>query len=292
MLIPVTVYENPLLTADSRTLILYLYALTHKLSSLGVPRLRLSSFLPFLSHDHPKPFPLLHVWCEVIETCESESFDGARMAMLEQTLHILFLPEWHTSTGRPSSTNSLVHHPGDNTGLSSPFHFQLHVITRLQFNEGGRIAMHRDFWGVCRLSALTLRAKGAMIDVRDLTEALFSFSTLFGWFARRLIAYNLIAFAWIFSLVPSFPRRASTSVPPHSFSHSAIPTPRARTRTSTYTGAGGAVSPILRTTTSFTREQEGILSAGLGLSFGAGARNMQVGDGAGQAPDTDRDSMS
>jgi hypothetical protein len=178
------VYENPLVTADGRTLITYLYWLTHKLSALGL--VRPSSFIPFLSRDTPKPIPLLRVWSEVLETCESESFDGARTAMLEQTLHFLFLPELHTAAGQPTSTDSLVRNPRDSAStvsllstaaalghatiplpklklptlwgsrgeertLPSPLHFQLHVITRLQFNESGRITHHRDFWGASPL---------------------------------------------------------------------------------------------------------------------------------------------
>ncbi|KZT60193.1 hypothetical protein CALCODRAFT_492778 [Calocera cornea HHB12733] len=299
------VYENPLLTADGRTLITALYSLTHKLSGLGLPRLW--SMIPFLSDlDRPKSFPLIRVWSEVLETCESESFDGARTAMLEQTLHFLFLPEWHTASGQPSSTDSLVPNPRDSTStvslmstaaalgqatvpppklklpslwgqkgeertLPSPMHFQLHVITRLQFNERGRIAKHRDFW-----------------DIRDLTDAVVPLSPMIGWFTRRLLAYNLLAIAWLFSLIPSLPPRAFPSLPPHP-SYATLPTTGAHTRTSTWTGLGaGDSSPILRTTMPMTREQE----VGLGLTFGAGPGRANIGgDGAGQAPDTDRDSM-
>ncbi|KZP00106.1 hypothetical protein CALVIDRAFT_533762 [Calocera viscosa TUFC12733] len=299
------VYENPLLTADGRTLITALYSVTHKLSSIGLPRL--TAMLPFLSEpDLPKSYPLIRVWSEVLETCESESFDGARTAMLEQTLHFLFMPELHTPLGQPSSSDSLVPNPRDSTSsvslmstaaalgqasipppklkipslwgakgdertLPSPLHFQLHVITRLQFNERGRITRHRDFW-----------------DVRDLAETVVPFSGMIGWFTRRLLAYNLLAIAWIFSLIPTLPPRAFPTLPLNP-SHATLPTTAAHTRTSTWTGLGGGdTSPILRTTMPMTREQE----VGLGLTFGGGATrgNIVTGDGAGQAPDTDRDS--
>jgi hypothetical protein len=38
--------------------------------------------------------------------------------------------------------------PGTSLSIPSPFHFKLHVITRLSFNEQGRITHHRDFWDV------------------------------------------------------------------------------------------------------------------------------------------------
>jgi len=38
--------------------------------------------------------------------------------------------------------------PGTALTLPSPFHFQLHVVTRLCFNEQGRVTQHRDFWDV------------------------------------------------------------------------------------------------------------------------------------------------
>jgi hypothetical protein len=59
------------------------------------------------------------------------------------------------SIGSPASVR-LPHHPADpglslpgtSLSLPSPLHVQLHVVTRLSFNEQGRITHHRDIWDV------------------------------------------------------------------------------------------------------------------------------------------------
>lgn len=94
------------------------------------------------------------------------SLDGHRKTIVEHTLNILLLPGIHNNGHRPHvSTDSLVstgspvpqnRHPtspslpvpGTSLSIPSPFHFRLHVITRLTFNEQGRVAHHRDFWDV------------------------------------------------------------------------------------------------------------------------------------------------
>lgn len=44
--------------------------------------------------------------------------------------------------------------PGTSLSLPSPFHFRLHVISRLSFNELGKITHHRDFWDIKDVTGL------------------------------------------------------------------------------------------------------------------------------------------
>ena len=94
--------------------------------------------------------------------------DGHRKAIVEHTLNILLLPGIHCDIHKSHQTtdalvsasdSSVPSHaphpaspslqvPGTALTLPSPFHFQLHVITRLCFNEQGRVTQHRDFWDV------------------------------------------------------------------------------------------------------------------------------------------------
>ena len=94
------------------------------------------------------------------------------MSIIEHTLNVLVLPGLHTdsrsSESALGSTLSLVNSstPGgvghSNTAgqpslaipglrgwsVPSPLHLRLRVLTRLSFNEQGRITRHRDFWDV------------------------------------------------------------------------------------------------------------------------------------------------
>lgn len=93
--------------------------------------------------------------------------DGHRKAMVEHTLNVLLLPGIHCNSHRAHNTNDQListadsppsqsphpsspslHVPGTALTIPSPLHFQLHVITRLSFNEQGRVTHHRDYWGV------------------------------------------------------------------------------------------------------------------------------------------------
>jgi len=178
-------YENPLITATSRSIIADIHFLTRQLSELDVPK-PLAMFATlfgkhFISAD--PWFQALRVWSELGEICESESFDDNRTSIVEHTLHMLLLPGIHNSnaaTGTPSSTGTLsspsldvvstnpltngllLHSPPAGPSLTilpgvavaSPFHFKLRIITRLSFNEQGRITYHRDSWDVRDLVAL------------------------------------------------------------------------------------------------------------------------------------------
>jgi hypothetical protein len=111
------------------------------------------------------------------------SLDGHHKTVVEHTLNVLFLPGIHTDRQNPSapqpthnpspydspsSSADLIlpvgspaslrqpNHPADpglslpgtSLSLPSPLHVQLHVTTRLSFNEQGRITHHRDIWDV------------------------------------------------------------------------------------------------------------------------------------------------
>jgi len=91
----------------------------------------------------------------------SFGIDGHRKTMVEHTLNILFFPgihddttHYHTgstlslSTTPPHPTSPSLHLPLTPFNIPSPLHLRLHIITRLSFNEQGRITHHRDFWDV------------------------------------------------------------------------------------------------------------------------------------------------
>jgi hypothetical protein len=73
------------------------------------------------------------------------------------------------------------HHPvepglrllGTSASVPSPLHLQLHIITRLSFNEQGRITHHRDFW-----------------DMKDMLGLIPGLS-LAQWISSRLVARSL-----------------------------------------------------------------------------------------------------
>ncbi|KAJ7094420.1 hypothetical protein C8R44DRAFT_645435 [Mycena epipterygia] len=167
-------YENPVLTATSRSVITDIHQLSRQLSAIDVPRpiamfCTLFRLAPpragFLARNFDDPlFQALRVWTEIGDLCENESFDGHRKTIVEHTLNILVLPGIHRDShyrGQPSSdslitTSQAAAHPnspglpipGTSLTVPSPFHFKLHIITRLSFNEQGRITAHRDFWDV------------------------------------------------------------------------------------------------------------------------------------------------
>ncbi|KAJ8087037.1 hypothetical protein PM082_005862 [Marasmius tenuissimus] len=141
--------------------------------------------------------PLLHAlkaWSEIDDISEAEGFDGHRKTIVEHTLNVLMLPGMHTdtslkfshSTDTLTSTPSHPSHPairipGTSLNVPSPLHFRLHTITRLVFNEQGRITHHRDFW-----------------DVKDLMR-LIPGVPLAQWIGTRMIGLGLtyIARSWM-----------------------------------------------------------------------------------------------
>ncbi|RDB20104.1 hypothetical protein Hypma_012911 [Hypsizygus marmoreus] len=147
---------------------------SRQLSSIDVPR-PLAMFctlfrlkLPQSLQNADPLFQGLRVWTEIGDICENESFDGHRKTIVEHTLNILLLPGIHchghrtqgsvdslvSTTGSPSLQPQHPHPPsslripGTAIAIPSPFHFKLHVVTRLSFNEQGQVTHHRDFWDV------------------------------------------------------------------------------------------------------------------------------------------------
>ncbi|KAG1759162.1 hypothetical protein EDD22DRAFT_907458 [Suillus occidentalis] len=168
-------YENPLITATSRTLIADIHALVRQFSVVDIPKPSkiLGALLPRVlvkdSVSSDPWFRVLRIWSEIEEFSESESFDGHKRSIIEHTLNILLFPDLHMGFKMPKSlslrtseatpASEAVHElslvvpgtpslpvPGTPFAVPSPLHLQLHVITRLSFNEQGRITYHRDVW--------------------------------------------------------------------------------------------------------------------------------------------------
>ncbi|GLB34177.1 hypothetical protein LshimejAT787_0110610 [Lyophyllum shimeji] len=192
-------YENPFLTANSRSVIADIHHISRQLSFVDVPRplaMLCTLFRLNLPRFAPNADPLFHglrIWTELGDICESESFDGHKKTIVEHTLNILLLPGLHckghriqghadslvsslsspSSPPHTSSSSPALRIPGTSLSLPSPFHFQLHIITRLSFNEQGRVTHHRDFW-----------------DVRDLLGLVPGVS-LVQWLGTRIAAIGL-----------------------------------------------------------------------------------------------------
>ncbi|KAG1838057.1 hypothetical protein C8R48DRAFT_742988 [Suillus tomentosus] len=165
-------YENPLITATSRTLIADIHALVRQFSIVDIPKPSkiFSALLPRVfikeSVNSDPWFRVLRIWSEIEEFNESESFDGHKRSIVEHTLNILFFPDLHMGFKMPKSlslrttestpASETIHElslvtpslpvPGTPFAVPSPLHLQLHVITCLSFNEQGRITYHRDVW--------------------------------------------------------------------------------------------------------------------------------------------------
>lgn len=215
------VYENPVITATSRDSIGDIHSLSQYLSELDAPKptslLRNLLGLARIPTDRESWFQISRMWTEVDDVCENESFDGHRRCIVEHTLNILLLPGLHaerslghmnaahpyalTSEAQRNSASRSLHVsfssvggpqqpslptltvPGIGVTLPSPLHLQLHVFTRLSFNEQGRIIHHRDVW-----------------DLKDLVS-LIPGGMLSQWVASRLAARVLSAIsrlgAWV-----------------------------------------------------------------------------------------------
>ncbi|KAF8842008.1 hypothetical protein BDN67DRAFT_966354 [Paxillus ammoniavirescens] len=169
-------YENPLVTATSRSVISDIHALVRLCCAVDVPKP--SSILrailrrrPPVNPDGEPWFRALRVWTEVDDISETESFDGHKKSLVEHTVNVLFFPDLHTtyripkifllrhpppspsepgssqlSLALPASPSLTI--PGTRISLPSPLHFQLPVMTRLSFNEQGQITYHVDIWDV------------------------------------------------------------------------------------------------------------------------------------------------
>ncbi|KAI0751068.1 hypothetical protein C8Q80DRAFT_549181 [Daedaleopsis nitida] len=223
---PDATYENPFITATSKGTIADVHALARYLSQLDVPKPGAVLCALFrLSEGHrwrDAWFRGVSMWNEINDVSECESFDGHKRTMVEHTLHILVLPGLHphvqqTHDAVPSSdsmmslllpdpanaTSSIrYHHPSFSFWPPSPFHLKLPIITRLSFNEAGKIIHHRDFW-----------------DVKDLL-GLVPGLTLFQWISGRLAAQGIRSVVRagraLFSSPPRDEEAALADLPPPS----------------------------------------------------------------------------
>jgi len=214
------IYENPFITATSRSVISDIYALARQLCYVDIPKPLAMLYILFrfkqpgatssASASSDPWFQGLRVWTEIGEICESESFDGHRRSIVEHTVNVLFLPGLHSDSTQHkhatlSSSSSLIPDsgsshlllgnqypaphpidprifiPGTGLGLPSPLHLQLHILTRLSFNEQGRITHHRDIW-----------------DVKDVLGLVPGVS-LAQWIGARLAATSLTIAARLFT---------------------------------------------------------------------------------------------
>ncbi|KAI5893597.1 uncharacterized protein SCHCODRAFT_02666689 [Schizophyllum commune H4-8] len=170
-------YENPFVTATSRSIIEDIYTLSERLGNLTVPR-PLAMLLTILRLSESNAGILLRAtrsWTDIGDLCESESFDGTRKIIIEHTFNLLLLPGIHrdgphavrlhtssdlispsevTHSRGPSLQHPSLPVPGTSLAVPSPLHLKLPIITRLTFNEQGRITHHRDYWDVKDLLGL------------------------------------------------------------------------------------------------------------------------------------------
>ncbi|KAI0939897.1 hypothetical protein AcV5_001149 [Taiwanofungus camphoratus] len=219
-------YENPLITATSRAVIADIHAVTSRLAHLGVPKPAavLYSIFGFSEEGWGDSwFKAMTMWNEVTDVSESDSFDGHRRTIIEHILHIQFLPGLQRSTDTgwishpltseasqlslsvPHSTLPYQHSHQTRSNLgqsSSPLHLHLPIITRLSFNDAGRITHHRDFW-----------------DIKDVFSLLPGMS-LAQWITTRVIAHSIQGIVGAGRLLLS-------SRPPN-FQETAEPRPRTR----------------------------------------------------------------
>ncbi|KAI0638460.1 hypothetical protein C8Q77DRAFT_434032 [Trametes polyzona] len=214
-------YENPFLTATSRDTISDVHALAHALSQLNVPKpWAILSALFRVSADSrwgTAWFRGVSMWNEVNNISECDTFDGHKRTMVEHTLHILVLPGLHSISSGPSNHSSPVsesslplllpdsanprslhfQHPNISLWPPSPFHLKLPIITRLSFNDAGKITHHRDFW-----------------DVKDLL-GLLPGMTLVQWVSSRLAAQSIRGIVRVGrALLRSPPQDEEAGVPP------------------------------------------------------------------------------
>ncbi|KAH7105629.1 hypothetical protein BKA62DRAFT_612867 [Auriculariales sp. MPI-PUGE-AT-0066] len=182
-------YENPLLTTSSRDIITDIHFMTRQLAELDIPRPSAVFATLFGKREQAREpwFQGCRIWSEIGDVLESDSFDDARVAIIEHTMHIVLLPQLHSvapspdqhpstpsldvvsttslpagirpaqqtySTRTQAAPAALLSLAGGRIQVPSPLHMQMRVTTRLSFNEAGRITHHRDSWDVRDLVGL------------------------------------------------------------------------------------------------------------------------------------------
>ncbi|KZT05569.1 uncharacterized protein LAESUDRAFT_609737, partial [Laetiporus sulphureus 93-53] len=188
-------YENPLVTASSRAVIADVHAISSQLAQLDIPRplaLLYGMFGLSRGRGWGDPwFKFMSMWNEVTDVAENESFDGHQKTIVEHVLHIDLLPGLLSSSLQPNepTSNSVViplslpyrtrppslsaRGHGGQSPPPSILHLSLPMMTRLSFNDAGKITHHRDFW-----------------DIKDLLNLLPGMS-LAQWVTTRLVAQSI-----------------------------------------------------------------------------------------------------
>ncbi|TFY69194.1 hypothetical protein EVG20_g3247 [Dentipellis fragilis] len=208
---PLAVYENPFVTATSRGTIGDIYSLSHQLSKVDAPKpLSLLRHILGIGRADSDPwFQVVRMWTEIGEVCESESFGVHAGFPVPETL-----PQGHGFTSDTGGTRRLsLNGPGPLSSkggpsdppvpmmpvvdavlpLPSPLHLRLPVLTRLSFNEQGRITHHRDLWDVRDLVGLFPGAALAQwIGTRLAARGLSVASRLGAWVVRSLLHCHLV----------------------------------------------------------------------------------------------------
>ncbi|TDL29392.1 hypothetical protein BD410DRAFT_833705 [Rickenella mellea] len=291
------VYENPLLTASSRQIIADINAISRQVSHIDVPRplaMFKTLFRPTAASEAKDPwFEALRVWSDIEDICESESFDGHHMCIIEHAVNVLMLPGLHSeqrgadnpssdSLDVPSSASSMfagqftygpppqpsLALPGlKGLSLPSPLHFKLRVLTRLSFNEQGRITHHRDFWDVRDVLGLLPGAQAAQ------------------WIGTRVAARGLSLAAWFFGVGSE---RKSEIRPEDVERGTIISGPGSPSVSPTMDGTSGrgTINALGLELDDYQRPRR--LSAGRIGAIYVNPRRSGTSSSAGQAPDVDR----
>ncbi|GBE79808.1 hypothetical protein SCP_0210090 [Sparassis crispa] len=159
---PSAKYENPLITATSRAAIADINAMASRLSQVDVPNpaVVLSALFGTTRSEG----------LQIYAKARASRLYHHRRTIVEHTLHIVLLPGLQSSDAAvshpvPSNASDLSisfpapsysHQPSAQIDLRdilyqlqpSPFHLRLPLITRLSFNDAGKITHHRDYWDV------------------------------------------------------------------------------------------------------------------------------------------------
>lgn len=215
-------YENPFITATSRSVISDIHRLSRQLSSIDVPRpLAMMCTLfrlrpPNLGQNSSDAlFTALRVWTDVEDICESEFFgalenkcsklythdlertDGHRKAIVEHTLNILLLPGIHCESAishrARASTDSLLNIHSSPMMTSNPHFFATPSLpipgTSLSFPS----PLHLQLRIITRLS---FNEQGLVTYHRDIWDVkdlmgLLPGMTLAQWLGTRIAAVGL-----------------------------------------------------------------------------------------------------
>ena len=156
---------------------------------------------------------------------------------MEHTLHIVILPGIHSGVYQPTpyhgaiaertlSVSSMTSGPttlGLDLSLPSPLHLRLPIISRLSFNESGKITHHRDFWDLKVRQITCFSPHRLNLSARRLQDCigLIPGMTIAQWISGRLFAQSIRGLLWLGSSLLSSPSetRAAHGHKGHRFPH-------------------------------------------------------------------------